>query len=194
MGYQATVTFRPWKRGYEETKKGVFVGTFPYIKTEERLQEFLYSQPITTVYTRIFVTKESSIKRLEDLSGQRICIPLGYGVSKEFDELLRHNDFKHEINPVDLEGCLRMMLSGRKDFFIINEINGWTTIQNTFHTKEQFRALDTIFEEETHHLIVPKAHPDAEKVLEIFNKGLASMRHKGVLQEIIGKHLHGILY
>jgi polar amino acid transport system substrate-binding protein len=193
MGYQAIITFRPWKRGYEETKKGVFIGTFPYIKTEERQQEFYYSQPINTVYTRIFVTKQSSIKRIEDLPGQRICIPLGYGVSKEFDELLRKNAFKHDVNPVDLEGCLRMMLSGRKDFFIINEINGWMTIQNTFHTKEHFRALDMIFEEETHHLIVPKAHPEGEKILEIFNQGLERMRHKGVLQEITNKHLKGIL-
>jgi polar amino acid transport system substrate-binding protein len=193
MGYQAIITFRPWKRGYEETKKGVFAGTFPYIKTEERQQEFYYSQPINTVYTRIFVTKASSIKRIEDLPGQRICIPLGYGVSKEFDELLRQNAFKHEVNPVDLEGCLRMMLSGRKDFFIINEINGWMTIQNTFQTKEHFRALDTIFEEETHHLIVPKTHPDGEKMLELFNRGLERMRHKGALQEIINKHLKEIL-
>jgi polar amino acid transport system substrate-binding protein len=140
------------------------------------------------------VTKESSIKRIEDLPGQRICIPLGYGVSREFEEMLRTNAVKHEVNPVDLEGCLRMMLSGRKDFFIINEINGWMTIQNTFHTKEQFRALDTIFEEESHHLIVPKTHPDAQKVLEIFNKGLESLRRKGVLEEIVSKHLQGILY
>ena len=193
VGYQAIITFRPWKRGYEETKKGVFVGTFPYIKTEERQQEFYYSQPINTVYTRIFVTKESSIKRIEDLPGQRICIPLGYGVSKEFDEMLRKNSFKHEVNPVDLEGCLHMMLSGRKDFFIINEINGWMTIQNTFQTKEHFRALDTIFEEETHHLIVPKTHPDGEKMLELFNRGLERMRQKGRLQEIISKHLKEIL-
>jgi polar amino acid transport system substrate-binding protein len=193
VGYQTRITFRPWRRGYEETKKGLFAATFPYIKTDDRLKHFYYSQPINTVYTRIFVTKDSRIKRLQDLKGQRICIPLGYGVSKRFDDLFREPSTDREVNPVDLEGCLRMMVSGRKDFFIINEINGWMTIQKIFHSKDGFRTLDTEFEEESHHLIVSKHLPNGRALLYDFNRGLEKLKQDGILQRIIRRHLKGIL-
>lgn len=193
VGYETTIAFRPWKRGYEETKKGVFVGTFPYIKTEERLKDFYYSQAINTVYTRVFVLRDSSIRELQDLKGQRICIPLGYGVSERFNNLLRKGFFSEEANPVNLEGCLRMMLSGRKDFFIINEINGWSTIRDTFQSKENFRTLDAVFKEETHHLIIPKTYKNSKKILEDFNIGLEKIRREGILKGVISRHLKGIL-
>ena len=192
VGYQAHIVFRPWKRGYEETKKGVFVATFPHIKTEERLRDFHFSQPINTVYTRVFVVKDSPIRKLQDLTGRRICVPLGYGVSERVDET-----FKQELNagatPVDLAGCLRMMLSGRKDFFIINEINGWATVRKTFNTTEHFRTLDVIFKEETHHLIVSKTSADGKRVLHAFDRGLNQLREDGTLQMIINRHLKDIL-
>ena len=193
VGHQAHISFRPWKRGYEETKKGGFVATFPYIKTEERLKDFHYSQPITTVYTRVFVVKDSPIRELQDLTGRRICVPLGYGVSKRFDEMLKKGLFNAEATPVDLAGCLRMMLSGRKDFFIINEINGWAIIRETFNTTENFRTLNATFKEETHHLIVSKTTADGECMLKAFDRGLDQLREDGTLQMIITRHLQDIL-
>jgi polar amino acid transport system substrate-binding protein len=193
VGYQAQIAFRPWKRGYEETKKGIFVATFPYIKTAERLRDFNYSQPINTVYTRVFVLNNSPFHELQDLTGRRICVPLGYGVSGSFGGMLKKGLFNAEANPVDLAGCLRMMLSGRKDFFIINEINGWTTIRETFNTTENFRTLDAVFNEETQHLIVSKTTADGERILKAFDRGLTQMKEDGTLQMIISRHLKDIL-
>lgn len=193
VGYQAQIAFRPWKRGYEETKKGSFVATFPYIKTEERLKDFYYSQPITTVYTRVFVVKNSPIRELQDLTGRRICVPLGYGVAEKFSEMLKQGLFNAESTPVDLAGCLRMMLSGRKDFFIINEINGWATIRKTFNTTENFRTLEATFQEETHHLIVSKTTADGARLLKAFDRGLDQLREDGTLDMIIKRHLKDIL-
>ena len=193
VGYQAHIVYRPWKRGYEETKKGVFAATFPHIKTEERLKDFHYSQPINTVYTRVFVVKDSPIRELQDLTGRRICVPLGYGVSERVGERLKKELFNAEAPPVDLAGCLKMMLSGRKDFFIINEINGWTTIRETFNTTDHFRTLDVIFKEETHHLIVSKTTANGERILKAFDRGLDQLREDGTLQTIITRHLKDIL-
>ena len=193
VGYQPQIVFRPWKRGYAETKKGVFVATFPYIKTEERLQDFIYSQPINTVYTRVFVLKDAPIRELQDLTGRRICVPLGYGVSESLGGMLKKELFNAESNPVDLVGCLKMMLSGRKDFFIINEINGWTTIRETFHTTERFRTLDAVFKDETQHLIISKTTAGGERILQAFDRGLNQLREDGTLQLITARHLKDIL-
>jgi polar amino acid transport system substrate-binding protein len=189
MGYQPKIVFRPWKRAYAETREGIFAGSFPYIKSEARLKNFYFSDPIHTMSIRIFVATNSPIREVEDIQGKRICIPLGYAVSKKFKEFLGDDIKKREANPSDLASCLRMIKSGRKDFFIINEINGWMMIQKTFHTKEYFRTLDNVFEEETHHLIVSKSYPGGEQLIVDFNKGLKKLKEKGLLAEIINRHL-----
>jgi polar amino acid transport system substrate-binding protein len=193
-GIQPEIVFRPWKRGYEETRKGIFAATFPYIKTEERLKDFFYSDPIDYVYIRIFVRQDSEIKTLEDLEGKRICIPLGYGVAKQFEALIKKNTFQREGNPVELGHCLKMLQSGRKDFFVINEINAWMTIQNMFHTRAHFRTLDTVVAEESHYLIISKTYPGAEKILVRFNTGLKRLKQKSLLQTVMDRHLKGILH
>ena len=193
-GFQPEVMFRPWKRGYEETRKGIFAATFPYIKTEERLKDFFYSDPIDSVYIRIFVRQDSDIKTLEDLEGKRICVPLGYGVAKQFEDLINKHSFQREGNPVELGHCLKMLQSGRKDFFVINEINAWMTIQNTFHTRAHFRTLDTVVAEESHYLIISKTYPQAEKILARFNMGLKQLKDRKILPAVMDRHLKGILY
>ena len=136
VGYDPKIVFRPWKRAYAETKEGIFAGSFPYIKAEARLKDFYFSEPIHTMSIRVFVGTDSPIRELDDIQGKRICIPLGYAVSKKFREIIGNHIDQQEANPSDLASCLRMIRSGRKDFFIINEINGWMMIQKTFHTKK----------------------------------------------------------
>jgi ABC-type amino acid transport substrate-binding protein len=103
--------------------------------------------------------------------------------------MIDENMYKKEVNPSDLAGCLRMIRAGRKDFFVINDINGWMMIGKTFYTKEYFRTLDIVFEEETHHLIVSKAYRGGEQVIFKFNQGLKKLKEKGLLAEIINRHL-----
>ncbi len=192
MGYESHIVFRPWKRGYLQTKAGDFVGTFPYIKSEERLRDFYFSDPIHTMYIRIFVAKDSPIHRVSDLNNKRLCVPLGYAVSKHLSQLVQLNTDKKDVNPTDLVGCLRMIQAGRKDFFVINEINGWTTIQQTFNTKKHFRTLNILPEEETHHLIISKTYPGGKKIVSIFNQGLEKLRAKGILDRIINRHIEEV--
>ncbi len=193
-GYETNIVFRPWKRGYEETRDNLFAGTFPYIKTEERMKIFYYSQPINETYTRVFVTRDSPIRTSEDLKERRLCTPLGYAVNKELDKILTKKEvIRQQDNPVDLEGCLKMLLSGRKDFFVINEINGWMTIRNAFQNKDRFRTLDNIYHKESHYLIIPKSYPNGKAILSHFNKGLDRLKQQGILDEIFNRHLKGIL-
>ena len=193
IGYEPAVTFRPWKRGQAETRSGKFCGTFPYIITEERKNNFYFSDPLHTLHTRIFVSKDSVIHNLEDLREKRICIPLGFAVTKKFNEFLKENIIREKENPVDLSGCLKMILSGRKDFFVINDTSGWMTIKNTHQSHDHFRTLDTIVGEETEHLIISKSYPNASTIIAQFNAGLKDLEKSNVLQKIKDRHLKDIL-
>ena len=195
LGYRTEVSYRPWKRGRDETKNAKFVATFPYIHTDEREKDFLFSEPLHTLRTRIFVSNQSSINNIEDLDSKRICIPLGFGVTQTINEFLGKNIIREKGNPVDLAGCLKMIQSGRKDFFVLNETNGWITIQNTYNSRNDFRVLDAIVEEETEHLLISKSYPDGSSILNRFNSGLTELRESKVYDEIRNRHLrqHNLL-
>ena len=187
--YKSKIFFRPWKRGYAETKQGMFVGTFPYIKSADRLKDFYFSKPIHTMYIRIFVTDDSHIQTSQDLQGKRICVPLGYAVNKQLGDIVGYRKGREGGKPSGLSGCLHMMRLRRKDFFILNEDTGWATIQKIFNTRKHFRTLETPFAQETHHLIVAKTYPKAEQVIADFNQGLKQLQEKRLLEAVIDRHL-----
>ena len=188
--YEPKILFRPWKRGYAETKNGFFVGTFPYIKSSERLKDFYFSDPIYTTSTRIFVTQESNIHEAKDLQGKRICVPLGYAVNKQLGDIVGYHKDQDGGNPSDLSGCLHMMRLQRKDFFILDEGAGWGTIQQTFKTRKYFRTLESPFAQASHYLIVAKTYPKAEQIIADFNQGLKQLQEKQLLEAIINRHLN----
>ena len=193
VGENTKIDFRPWKRGYEGTKKGLYAGTFPYIKTEERERDFYYSQSIHPVYVRMFVHRDSEFHTLQDLKGRRICIPLGYATNEQFRSFLQENAIRRDGNPTDLATCFQLLSFKRMDFVVINEVNGWTTIENAQLEKASFRTLDEVLQEDGHYLIVSRAHPDAQRIISQFNKGLQRLTDQGALQEIIDRHMAPIV-
>ncbi len=65
-------------------------------------------------------------------------------------------------------------------------------IQKIFHDKKHFRTLETVLEEETHHLIVSKTYPGGKRIILDFNNGLKKLKEKGVLAEIMNRHLKDV--
>jgi len=69
--------FLPWKRGYADTEKnGKYVGTFPYVKNQEREALFLYSQPLFLERVRLF--SRNGTPKDQNWNGKSVCVPLGY--------------------------------------------------------------------------------------------------------------------
>ena len=189
MGTDVSVDFKPWKRGFEDTKTGEYLGTFPYGKNDEREEIFVYSQPLYEVGMFFFTRQGEAIDYNEnaDLAGRRVCLPIGFNpvrLQKLVDEGLISLD-----QPPDLEGCFRMLQAGRTDLVRTNDFIGWSVIDSVFQSRADFKMLEKPFRQSIEHLIVPKSNPDADATIAAFNQALRDLAEDGTLNEMLTRHL-----
>lgn len=187
LGRQYEIDFRPWARGYQDTKTGRFWATFPYVKSSEREKEFVYSETIYTVRPALFI--KNSLKEkitLKDLGEKKLCSPIGFAINK--DLLAVHPQLKdNHVRPVDLIGCVRMIQLGRADYFIINTDQGKNAIRQT-KSEKSMAMVDLNLKTSDYHLIVSKNNSVGLKILEEFDRELIAMKKSGQVQKIINRH------
>lgn len=177
-GYQASVDFLPWNRGYVETLRGRYVGTFPYFKTPEREQDFVFSDPIYVVQQQIFSVAGSNI-RLNDrasLAGKTICLPLGNVLSSPIMAMIE-SKLIVRTSPPDFINCARMVFAGRADFYITDQIQGRETIASLKIGSKVVETGPPIGSENLY-LMVNKTDPNAQPFLVNFNQALKGMKAK----------------
>ena len=191
MGHETIIKWRPWLRGYYETKNGEHFATFPYNKSAEREKYFYFSKPFIISALRFFVKKGSNTNYIkdEDLKGLRLCNPLGYELAL-VQHLLDKKILKL-IQPPALSSCWRMLKMERAHLLLINEFTGWASIKETFGKKglEEFETLDKALSESDLNLIISKKNPEAKSFLIQFNKKIAEMSQRGTIKAIIDQHL-----
>ena len=189
IGYEPEVHFLSWTRGYNLTKQAHFLGTFPYVKTPERMEEFYYSDPIYTIVTRFFVQAESDIvyNTKSDLKGLTVCKPLGYNLTDIQDFL--DKDILAMQRPSTMESCFNMLRLGRVNLVPINEHVGWSVVnQNPSHAGH-FKVLEKTLQEDGLYLMISRNYPDGMAIMQDFNSSLQEMKDDGRLESIIAGHL-----
>lgn len=190
MGHTAEVSFLPWKRGYSDTQRGEFIGTFPYIRSADREVDFLFSEPLGWVVNRVFVTQDSPLtfNRVEDLIGKTACNSLGSKHPKALENLIDARKIRVE-KPRDLSACFKMLQNRRADFVSINEITGWGSVREAFGSEDGFQTIGPPVERVSQHLIIAKSHPQGTHVMAAFNRALAALEKRGVTKEIADRHV-----
>lgn len=194
-GYKVDLTFMPWSRGYESTKSGAYVATFPYVKRPDRVVDFFYSQPINTITQLVFV-KKSNLLKIEDASdliGLTTCIPRGYAITKSVGELIDIGSITKVTAP-DTEQCYLMLKFGRADFLTFNQYVGWSAAQKALgnSAEKEIRTLATPLETEGLHLIFPRSSKDSKDTLEQFNRAFTKLKDEGVISELESGYLEQI--
>jgi len=190
VGHDLSVDFRPWKRGYNDTLENKYIGTFPYVKTEERLKEYAYSEPIFTAVRRPLVMADSDVQAsdLDALKGMTFCEPAGYAIFGKLKPMLDAGEIeRHE--PQSMKSCLRLLQRGRVDFVPLGSVQGPATVADVLGTTETTRFLDIELAKTILYVMVPKDAPDAQARLAIFNKGLARIRENGTYDTIVAQVL-----
>ncbi len=188
-----TVDFLPWQRGYDETRAHRYIATFPYVKNEERLADFAYSEVVFRVRTLLFVQRNSTIdfQTAESLRGLRACKPLGY-FTQDIDPLVAQGILTLQRVP-RLENCFKMLALSRVDLVPIDEFVGWQALQTLHGARARglFRALEQPLESVDLHLIIAHNHPFLTLHMTRFNEGLALLRRTGEFDRIINTYLGG---
>jgi len=174
QGYEIQVSFQPWARGAQNTKTGVFDGTFPYAKSPTREEDFLFSDPFYTSPMRLFVRKDRHYKTSAQLHDKRICSPLGYDHTK-LSEFMEKNHLSL-VQPVNLEACFEMLHLGRIEGVPLLEHVGWNIIGKQDKYRDEFTTIESHVKTAKYFLMVGKSNPRAQEILKAFNRGLKSIR------------------
>jgi polar amino acid transport system substrate-binding protein len=186
MGRTAKIHFLPWRRAFMGVEQGIYSATFPHFYTEELAQSFYYSQPLYPIRQRIYVSinRQLEINHLNDLSGHRLCAPIGYVLDERLQKLIDTATISI-ISPASIEICAQMLDRGRVDFMVLDE----TVYMYMFSNKFQLKAVGQALESTGMFLLFPKNNPDSLGLLWEFNAGLQSIQECGIFDRIIHHHL-----
>lgn len=180
MGVTAQVETAPWRRGYEETLRGRFDATFPYVRTADREREFLYSDPLFHVRQAIFMpaARRFPYREPADLKTRRVCTPLGYAPPLVLQTMIDNKQIER-VTVANAGACPGFLLADRADFFIQDLRIGQALIAKAGLTQDIIAVSEPPFGISEIHLIVPRARPDAAGLIARFNAALAQVRASG---------------
>lgn len=183
MNVDVSIEILPWTRGFQWTLDGHYIGTFPYVYSEERAKDFIYSDPINWVPVHLYVSAASDILSMDQLYGKTLCLPHGYVLDSWSKQFYQKFDFSisHAQNAI---GCAGQVLKGWSD---VSQINGYFTRKETldrFGSLDGVRVLATEVASIPLHFIIAKGTPDADSIMQRFNTSLKAITASGKRAEI----------
>ncbi len=184
------VDWLPWKRGLDETKEGKYAGTFPYLKTADREQDFYYSDAIVKIQDFPFVKaggKKMDFSKVDTLAGTTICLPLGWAPTPKLVDMIKTKAIKME-SPKDLSTCVKMVATDRADYFVTDEAQGLATVKASESVAGTVVMTPVALADTTLYLIASKKVQGSKELLSTFNKGLEAIRKNGTYTKVVKAH------
>ncbi len=186
--------FFPWKRAMKLAREGKWDGSAIWYDTEERRENFFYSDPIVPSTQSFFHLKSYQFDwdQFEDLADLRVGGTSEYSYGAEFDTAEEAGVFQTHRAISDEVG-LTNLLKGRIDVFPGELLVTYEQIRDTFSEEDT-----TLF---THHpktistlplyLLLSNKVPGNEQNRDLFNEGLRQLKESGQYDEIIAGGLGG---
>ena len=187
MGLAPEYEFHKWKRCYSLVIRGDVWAAFPYSFTEERAKEVLFSDTIGKSLTRFFYykkAKEYKYETLEDLKAYEIGGVKGYFYEDAFQQAGLNVSYTS-----DELSSLKRLAAGRVELIPLNELVGWDLIKKNFPDQAaDFGVLEKPYDTSELRLIVSKAYPGSEELLNRFNTSLKKMKNTDNYRNILKKY------
>ncbi len=176
-GIEVSFVFLPWKRGFEDAKSGTYAGSLIWGHNEDRAQHFLYSDSVAKLGTSLFHHKDTTLEwsKAEDLSKYKIGGVIGYAYGVE--ELEKAGVLKIDRIGKD-EGNYKKLNTGRLDLVLEDTEVGYETI-NRLGLSDTLTADPTPLTSRDYHVIISKQRPDAQALIDAFNRGFKKLVDDG---------------
>lgn len=194
-GYTVKYTYLPWARGNMETKNGKYSALSYVYWSKDREKDFYLSDPISVEKIVFFHLKSNPMKdwkTLDDLKNYNFGATREYTYTKEFWKAAESKRLKVEVTNSDKLN-FKKLLAGRIDIFPSGLVNGYNLLQKefdasmshliSFHPKPLSKT--------TGHLAFTRSRKNSEKLLRIFNQGLAKLKKEGLYDKFMDDLLTG---
>lgn len=172
--------YQSYALAYQLVKRKKSLATFPFFKTEQRLKEVLFSDPIFSVrsriyYNRQFTTAQQASETFKDLRIGRVA---GYSYGQQLDKLI--------VNPIiysNEKAALEGLFNEEIDLLPMTEGVMQTTLSREFPNRvELIRPVNGIADESSLHLVAAMT-PEGEDLINTFNKALKTLEKLGISVE-----------
>ncbi|WP_033069902.1 hypothetical protein [Thalassospira australica] len=187
MGYEARFDFLSWPRAMELTRRGEYIATFPWLKTEERAEEFHIPRYAMARALHKGFYKKSRFPDGLDINGFDDVAKLGlhavgiasYWHKEEFN--------KHNINGAIVANsgsAWRFLDAGRADILFEEEEVGWFDLTNVLGAEaaETYATTDAV-PSSSMFILFSRNHPDGEILKAAFDDLMGSDPGREMCQE-----------
>ena len=182
--------FYPWKRCELYLEEGRAFAAAPYVKNEERLQKYNYSDPIILTSNKFFYNKEKfpegfTWETLEDFQGYTMGGSLGYWYLPAFERA----GLTVELVGTDKQN-LAKLLDQRIDFLLLNELTGMHVLRANYPDDvDKIGMLDKPESVSEFYLMISRTYTNSEELTEKFNQGLGLIRGSDQYQQLLEQYL-----
>jgi len=181
VGIQVNYDFFPWKRSFEVARIGRWHGTLPWGRTEEREENFHYSNIIHTEEV-LFYLKEKPLvwDKVEDLQGMDIGLELGSAKSPMLEDAEKRGIVRY-VKAVKKITAYHQLLKKRFDLFGDNKVVGTYLIANELTPEQGSRITYSpkSVANWDYHLILTKAVKENKRYISLFNEGFQILKKSG---------------
>ena len=194
VGVEVEYGFFPWSRAMKLAREGMWDGTAVWGTSEERLQQFHFTDAVVPATYVFFHLKTTAFDwdDYDDLGDLKVGGTVEYYYSNAFEAAEAAGVFRTIRGRSD-EVSLKNLLKGRIDVFPGEVMVTYEQIRDTF--SEQEAALFT------HHakpivdkplfVLLNKDVPGNERMRDLFNDGLRQLKASGRYDQIIADALAG---
>lgn len=185
-GVEVEFVYLPWKRSMEEAKIGKWHGTLPWLKNEEREEDFYFTEPIAYENVLFFYKEDSGFdwETISDLEGYKIGGTVGYFYGDEFDNAEKDGRITIERATED-EMNFQKLAAGRVDIVICEIDVGYELIDKVFPPEEAEKIVHhpRSISANPLYLLLSKNVEGNEELIEPFNRGLKRLDESGKLDQ-----------
>lgn len=186
---EVTFAFFPWPRAYKQTQvmNNIWIGTFPWIWTPQRDDDFVFSDPIIESHDYLYFLDgdQESYPNMEALEGTILGAPIH--VSYPLLEQMEAEQRLTIERVGTYEDLFGRLLHRRIEVISLEEHVGRYLMQALLDGEEMTRIAKSRFptEERRYHLMISKRHPQSRLIVEKFNQGLEQLHRSGRYEEIL---------
>lgn len=186
-GYDVSWKLYPWTRAMRVARTGEVAGLACAWYSEERSEDFHYSDPY--LINRLSFAKKKHRKiewhNLNDLKHYRFATIREAVVSPEFDK----NTELEKIDVVSSAAAVKLILFDRADLYPDDEANIMNTLQINFPDQvDEIDFVDMPVTLNPLHFIVSRQRKDHKELIKGFNAGLRELQQNGQYLKILKKY------
>lgn len=184
QGIRVDYGFFPWKRAFEEVRRGHWQASAVWGHSPERdaccsYSQRVYSDEVVLFYNQAHpVAWNGSAEQIERLRGLTIGLPLGSAKTPVLETAERRGLLRYEVSGDELQN-LRKLAAGRIDAVDMVKGTGRWLISTRLTPEEGARLATTPVLQRWDYFLLFGPAPGATELRAAFDRGLAQLRENG---------------